>query len=99
VKPHQFHRQARAEYAEAARRYAAISPALGEQFYREIEQLIAEICERPRMFRQFEPPARRHFGFRFPVEVVFLDEPDQIWIVAVAGFKQSPGYWRERMPE
>jgi len=43
VKPHEFHPEARAEYADAARYYAGIGPELGEQFYREVESLIEEL--------------------------------------------------------
>ena len=45
----------------------------------------------------FDPPARRHFGTRFPYAVVYLDLPDRVWIVAVMHFKQRPGYWAERL--
>lgn len=96
MKPHRFHREARAEYAEAARRYAEIGPALGEQFYVEMEGVIRQLCEHPHMYRQFDPPFRRHFGLRFPYEVVYVDEPEQVWIVAVAAFKQESGYWKHR---
>ena len=97
MKLHEFHPEARAEYADAARHYAGIGPELGERFYREIENLIEELCNRPLLFRAFDPPARRHFGFRFPHAVIYLDEPDRIWIVAVMHFKKQPGYWRGRL--
>jgi toxin ParE1/3/4 len=97
VKPHSFHPEARAEYAAAAGYYAQASPDVGERFYREIERLIAEVCEHPHAFREFDPPARRHFGLRFHHALIYLDEPERVWIVAVMHFKQQPGYWRERL--
>ena len=97
MKPYRFHRQADAEFAEAAQRYADISPELGQRFYHSIHDLIAEICAAPLQFRPFVPPARRHFRKPFPYAIVFVDRPDEVWIVAVMHFKRQPGSWRERL--
>jgi toxin ParE1/3/4 len=97
VKPHVFHPEADAEYAEAARHYADISPALGGRFYDEMEELIAEARAAPRRFRAFDPPARRHLGQNFPYAIIYLDEPDRVWIVAVMPLKRKPGYWKRRL--
>lgn len=83
--------------AEAVRYYAAIDSDLGIRFYREIEQLIREVCAEPLRFRQFDPPARRHFSHWFPYAVIYLDEPDHVWIVAVMHMKRHPGYWKHRL--
>ena len=78
-----IHEDAKRDFLDALAYYAAISPELGVQFYREIEQLMADVCDRPQLYRQFDPPARRHFTGRFPYGIVYLLEPDRIWIVAV----------------
>lgn len=97
MKPHLFHPEADAEYAEAARFYAEIQPELGGRFYDEIEGAIAAVCAHPRQFHEFDPPARRYLAQRFPYAVVYLDEPDRIWIVAVMHLHRQPGYWHERL--
>ena len=97
MKPLRFHRAAREELKAAGRHYAAIHLELGGQFYDAIEQLLGEIRLQPTLFRTFEPPARRHFGSRFPYAVVYLDLPDRVWVVAVMHFKQQPGYWAGRV--
>lgn len=97
MKPHVFHPKADAEYAEAAQHYAEISPALGGRFYDEIEELIAEIRAAPRRFRAFDSPARRHLAHNFPYAIIYLDEPDRVWIVAVMPLKRKPGYWKQRL--
>lgn len=97
MKPLRFHRAARAEIKAAAEHYAAIQPALGGQFYDAMDALIGEIRAQPTMFRLFDPPARRHFGPRFPFAIVYLDLPDRVWVVAVMHFKQRPGYWANRL--
>ncbi len=98
MKPHAFHPEAETEYAEAARYFASVSGALGGRFYDCIEDLIRELREAPRRFRVFDPPARRHLAKDFPYAVVYLDEPDRVWIVAVMHLHREPGYWKSRLP-
>jgi plasmid stabilization system protein ParE len=97
VKPYTFHPEAGGEYTQAAQHYAAIAPELGGRFYDEIERLIVEVRRQPDRFFRFSPPARRALSREFPYSVVYLDEPDCVWIVAVMHAKRRPGYWRERL--
>ena len=97
MKPHAFHPEAAEEYAEAAAYYARISPALGGRFYDEIERLIEDIRRYPDCFRVLDPPARRHFSDVFPYAVIYLEQPDRVWIVAVMHFKRRPEYWKLRL--
>jgi toxin ParE1/3/4 len=97
VKPLRFHRAARTEIMAAGEHYASIHPELGRQFYDAMDGLVRDIRRQPEVFRMFDPPARRHFGTKFPYAVVFLNLPDRVWIVAVMHFKQRPGYWVERV--
>ena len=97
MKPYTFHPAAGGEYVQAAEYYAAILPELGGRFYEEIERLIVQMRRQPDRFFRFSPPARRALARKFPYSVVYLDEPDRIWIVAVMHAKQRPGYWRERL--
>jgi len=97
VKPHTFHPEAIEEYAKAAEYYAAINPELGGRFYDEVDGLVVAVCQQPQRFFQIDPPLRRALARRFPYSIVYLDKPDQIWIVAVMHAKRRPGYWRERV--
>jgi plasmid stabilization system protein ParE len=97
VKPHVFHPEAEEEYTEAAQYYARISPELGGRFFDEVEKLIQDVCHQPDRFRVFDPPARRHFSDVFPYAVIYLDQPEKVWIVAVMHFKRKPGYWKLRL--
>jgi hypothetical protein len=93
-----FHPEARLDFKNAAARYAAVRPDLGQGFYRHIDALIAEIETDPMLFRVYRPPhARRHFRRPFPYAVVYLVKPEQIWILAVMHFKQPPSYWLHRL--
>lgn len=93
----EIHREAQEEFLSALDYYAAISPALGERLYAEIESLISEVCAAPRRFRRYDPPARRHLGRDFPYAIVYLEKEDHVWIVAVMCLKREPGYWRHRI--
>lgn len=97
MKPYTFHPEASEEYANATEYYAAITPELGGRFYDEIERLIVEVRRQPDRFFQFSPPARRALARKFPYSVVYLDETDRVWIVAVMHGKRLPGYWRQRL--
>ena len=92
-----LHPEADAEFANAVRYYAEVSPELGVRFYREIERLFTDICVDPQRFRKFDPPARRHISRDFPYAAIFIEKPGLVWIVAVMHLNRRPGYWRERI--
>jgi toxin ParE1/3/4 len=97
VKPYVFHPEAEQEYAEAARYYARIQSELGGRFYGEIERLILDVRRQSHRFQLFDPPARRHVSDVFPYAVIYLDQPERVWIVALMHFKRMPGYWKQRL--
>jgi len=96
VKPHAFHPEAGEEYAQAALFYQRIDPELAGRFFDEMESLIVEIRRQPDKFRIFDPPFRRHLSQVFPHAVIYVEQPDRIWIVAVMHLKRRPGYWKQR---
>ena len=97
MKPHYFHPEAADEYVAAADYYFKLQPGLGGRFYDEIERLIETVCRQPDLFRVFDPPARRHFSTVFPYAVIYLDQPERVWIVAVMSCRKRPGYWKQRL--
>jgi hypothetical protein len=62
-----------------------------------MERLFHEISSNSERFRKFDPPARRHFSLDFPHDVIFLEKPEYIWIIAVMHMKRLPGYWHQRL--
>jgi hypothetical protein len=97
VKAFRFHRLAEAEFAEAAQHYSEKSPDLGVRFYTTIMELIHEVRETPQRYRVILSPCRRHFRLPFPYAVIYLERPDDVFIVAVSPFKREQGYWRDRL--
>ena len=97
MKPFRFHREADAEFTDALGYYSALGADLGGRFYDEIEQVIGEVCAHPKLFRQIDPPVRRHLTPGFPYALLYIDEPDRVWIIAVAPVKRDPDYWKHRL--
>lgn len=97
MKPHAFHPEAAEEYAEAALYYSQIDRKLGGRFYEEMERVIRDIRRYPKRFRRFDPPAQRHFSNVFPYGVIYVEQAERIWILAVMHMKRRPGYWKSRM--
>jgi hypothetical protein len=81
VKPCVFHPEAGEELKQAVDYYAAIRPELGDQLNSEIARLVREVGENPRRFPRFRLPARRALSRRFPYSVVYLEQPDRVWIL------------------
>lgn len=97
MKPHAFHPEAVEEYAEAAKYYFQIEPELAGRFYGELERLIFDIRRDPQQFRHFDPPAQRHFSTVFPYAVIYVEQANRIWILAVMHLKRYPNYWKHRL--
>lgn len=97
MKSFAFHREADAEFIGALQHYAGISPALGDRFYDEIHRLISDACRTPATFRFIRKPVRRHFTREFPFGILYVDRPDDIWILAVMPLHRKPGYWIHRL--
>lgn len=97
MKPYRFHREADAESSEALRYYSGLSAELGGRFYDEIEEALADVRAHPVRFRLVEPPVRRRLLPSFPYALLYIDEADRIWVVAVAPLKRRPDYWKHRL--
>lgn len=92
-----LHPAADAELIEAVEYYSSIDVSLGQRFFYEMEGLIRTVSLHPKTFRQFDPPARRHFSTCFPYGIIYLEQDAFLWIVAVMHLKRRPGYWKSRL--
>ena len=97
MSPVVFHPEASREHTDAIEYYTAISVELGRRLNSEIKRLVSEVSLEPQRFFRFHPPARRAVSRTFPYAVVYLDQPDRVWIVAVMHAKRRPGYWQDRL--
>ena len=92
-----FHPEASQEYLAALDYHAAISVELGVRFDTEIQRLVGEVSRDPQRFFRFHPPAQRILSADFAYSVIYLEQPDRVWIVAVMHAKRGPGYWISRL--
>ncbi len=97
MKPHRFHPAADEEYALAAAYYAGVEPQLGDRFYEAIERSIRAIRARPATYRDVGSGVRRYLTEDFPFAILYLDERDAVWIVAVMHLKRHPDCWQHRL--
>lgn len=97
MKPCVLHPQAKADLLAAVEYYERESWAIAGRFSDEMERLVAEVGANPSVFRPFHKNARRHFRFRFPYAVIYVERASEVQILAFAHFKRRPGYWVERL--
>ncbi len=93
----EFHPEARDEFFAAAERYAAIRPSLGAAFLEHVEAATDRALRSPGTGAPVGPDLRRQFVRRFPYFVLYASDDARVYIVAVAHFRQRPGFWRSRL--
>jgi hypothetical protein len=62
-----------------------------------MERLIQNVRRDPKRFRHFDPPAQQNFSTVFPYAVIYFEQTDRIWILALMHLKRRPGYWKSRV--
>ncbi len=97
-----YHPEARRELDEAVDWYEDAASGLGGDFFDEVEAAVRDACDhstRWPLFPRVDPTlaVRRKVLRRFPYSVVWLVEPTEIVIVAVAHARRRPGYWQDRV--
>lgn len=95
-----FHDEAFAELNEAVEYYEAQCTGLGRELRLATEAAVAQIESHPTRWPFYkDTPARHCLVRRFPYVIYYLDEPDRIWILAVAHGKRRPDYWQPRQSD
>ncbi|HLW88557.1 MAG TPA: type II toxin-antitoxin system RelE/ParE family toxin [Terriglobales bacterium] len=96
-KPFRFHPEARVDLRDGARWYRERNPAVAAEFRTAINDVVRSVAEAPRRWPTHLYGTRRFVLQRFPFSVIYLDDPDEVVIVAVAHGKRKPGYWKRRV--
>ncbi|MFW6012287.1 MAG: type II toxin-antitoxin system RelE/ParE family toxin [bacterium] len=97
MRPLRYLTPAREEFLESVAHYELQSPGLGLGFIEEVEHAIVRLAAFPEHGSPHLAGTRRIVLGRFPFDVVYLAEPQEIVVVAVAHHKREPGYWRGRV--
>jgi len=94
-----FHPKAVLDLDEAAEWYEAQKTGLGYEFLSEYEKLTKHIVTFPKMFPVLENKVRKAILSRFPYLVLYKNNSDHIFIIAVMHSKRHPDYWKHRTIE
>ncbi len=92
-----FHPDAEKELNEAVEYYEDIEPGLGCDFALEVYSAISRAVDFPKAWGILEGDIRRSLVRRFPYGVLYSEEKDQIFIVAVMNLHKKPGCWKRRV--
>ena len=95
MKPHSFHPEADKEY-EGAGEYQIKFGNVG-QLYDKLDKLIIDARKDPELYSVLVPPVRRRHRKPFPYAILYVNEPERIFIVAVMHMKRELGYWKDRL--
>lgn len=95
-----FHPEARLEFIQACEHYRNLSPELGQKFVATFREVPAGIGRFPEAAPEIHPMGiRRAQMKKFPYNVVYLLDPDAVFIIAVAHQSRHPDYWLRRLVE
>ena len=94
--------EAEDELIEAENWYERQRSGLGREFRAAIDDGMERLLKAPLAASPIVnlPPsigARRVLVKRFPYSIVFIEHGEDLWVVAFAHHRRSPGYWRERL--
>ena len=96
MKSVRFHHRAESEMLGARDFYNAQLDDLGENFIDEVERSIAIIQKSPTRWPIMEENFRGYILQRFPFTIYYVNDPDDILILAIAHQSRNPGYWKTR---
>jgi plasmid stabilization system protein ParE len=92
-----FHPEAEAELNQAIEWYETREPGLGLDFATEVHAAIQRALSFPLAWQVMEGDIRRVLVHRFPFGVLYAQEHDRMFVVAVMNLHRQPGYWQTRM--
>ncbi len=93
-----FNPQARDEILEAAAYYRERSVDAANRFSSNLSTLIQLLQQFPRIGSPVAPQVRRVLLKKFPYQLIYRIEGDEIRVYAVAHLKRKPRYWKDRLP-
>ena len=93
-----FHEAADVELTEAILYYDAKASGLGDRFLAEVRAATSKIEQYPEIAQVFEFGVRAKVLFSFPYSLMYVVDPDEVFIVAVAHQSKRPAYWSDRLP-
>jgi plasmid stabilization system protein ParE len=87
---------AEADYLEAFLWYRERSESAAERFEAEFERALSAIGDHPERYAFCDRRHRHYLMRRYPYQVAYRFQRDQVVIVAVTHGKRKPRYWHHR---
>jgi len=97
MKPVAQHAAATRELAEAAAWYEERVEGLGERLFEAFQETLLFIRQNPQLGSPHRRGTRKRRMDRFPYSVIYREEPDRVFVVAIAHGARKPGYWESRL--
>ena len=94
---YEFHPEAEEEFLLAINYYEERQTGLGHDFAKEVYSAIQSIIEHPKTWPVFEMDIRRRLISRFPYAILYSDEGNAVYILAVMHLRRDPTYWIARL--
>ena len=86
------------ELTNAVRWYETRRPGLGAELFDAVDVSIEGIERQPEIGTAAypDPRTRRVLVARFPYQIVYRLDQNEIMVLAIAHMKRRPGYWKHR---
>jgi toxin ParE1/3/4 len=91
-----FHPEAQDEFLLAIDYYESREPGLGQDFSIEVHSAIETILSYPNAWPILKDDIRRCQTRRFPYGVIYSQDDDVIFVLAVMHLHRDPEYWKEQ---
>lgn len=88
--------RAERDVAGAVDWYDEHGSGLGDQFLEDLDDLLDNISQHPRMHRRLDNDVRRGLMNRFPYAVYYQIRETTMRVVAVLHTSRRPDYWKDR---
>jgi hypothetical protein len=91
-----FHPEAEIEFNDAIDYYEKVELGLGYDFAIEVYSTIKRTVSLPKAWSVIEGDIRRSLVKRFPYGILYSEEENGIYIIAVMHLHRFPDYWKHR---
>jgi plasmid stabilization system protein ParE len=92
-----FHPEAEAEFLDAIDYYEGRTPGLGYEFAIEVRSTIENILRLPKAWTILSGDIRRCLIRRFPYGIIYAQDGNSIFILAVMHLHRAPDCWKDRV--
>ena len=92
-----FLRAAELEVDEAVAYFDARRDGLGDRFEEDLQSTVTLVTAHPLSGKAISDRVRKARLRTFPYNIIYIIDPNEVVIVAVAHHRRRPGYWRARL--